>query len=114
MLEKKDDPVLPFTQFMRRMLLYCIVAFIILLITLLLGTVGYCYFEGLNLLPSFMNAALVLSDMGPVVAVHSQPGMLFSSFYALICGFVYVAIVGIISAPIVHRCLHQFYNRESN
>jgi hypothetical protein len=42
-----------------------------------------------------------------------EPGaQLFASAYALLCGFVFVAVSGIVIVPILHRMLHYFHWEE--
>ena len=47
--------------------------------------------------------------MGPVDALHSAAGKLFASFYALYAGIVFLVVVGLKAALVLHRFLHHFH-----
>jgi hypothetical protein len=49
---------------------------------------------------------MILSGMGPVDRMESTPAKIFSAFYALLSGLVFVGLVGLVLAPWVHRLLH--------
>jgi hypothetical protein len=55
---------------------------------------------------------MILSGMGPVDHVDSTAGKLFASFYALFSGIFFIAIAGIVLAPITHRLLHTLHVDE--
>lgn len=108
MYEKKSDPVAPFSVFLWRVFQSCLVGLIIVASALFIGTMGYHFTEDLAWLDSFFNAALVLSDMGPVVPMATPYGKIFEASYALFCGIMFVSIMSVILAPILHRFLHAF------
>jgi hypothetical protein len=47
--------------------------------------------------------------MGPVSELHAVAGKLFASAYALFSGVAFLATVGILVAPVVHRLLHRLH-----
>jgi len=55
------------------------------------------------------NASMILSGMGPVITIDTVSGKIFSSFYALFSGLVFVTNLGILLAPLLHRILHHFH-----
>jgi cellobiose-specific phosphotransferase system component IIC len=77
-----------------------------------IGMWGYHHFEHLNWIDAYLNAAMILSGMGPVNPVQSTEGKLFAGTYALFSGIVFLVIVGIIFAPIFHRFFHKFHIEE--
>ncbi|MHB8679476.1 MAG: hypothetical protein ACYC7G_07050 [Rudaea sp.] len=79
------------------------------MVSLFIGMLGYHMLEGLSWLDAFVNASMLLGGMGPVDPLHTTGGKLFAGLYALYCGFMVIAIAGIIFAPIVHRFLHRFH-----
>ena len=81
----------------------------LIVVSLAIGMLGYHCLENFSWLDSFVNASMLLGGMGPVDPVHTAGGKLFAGFYALYCGFMVIAIAGIIFAPIVHRFLHRFH-----
>jgi len=72
-------------------------------IALGLGMAGYHYTEKLSWIDSFVNAAMILSGMGPVSELHTWNGKFFAGCYALFSGLAFIAIIVIIFSPIAHR-----------
>jgi hypothetical protein len=83
-------------------------------ISLALGIVGYMALEGLAFLDALLNAAMLLSGMGPVNVPVTAAGKVFASIYALYSGFAVLAIAAIILAPVMHRVLHRFHIEEAD
>src|SRR5205814_948085 len=77
--------------------------------SLLAGMVGYRYFETIDWVDAFANAAMILSGMGPLGPLQTVGGKVFAGFYALYSGLVVIAVAGLIGAPVFHRLLHQFH-----
>lgn len=111
MFERKNEPLASTSRFVLRMLLSICVGLVIITIALCVGITGFHHFEGMEWLNAFENSAMILSTMGPVVEIKTNAGKIFSAFYALFSGLVFVTIMGIIFAPIVHRCLHKFHRK---
>jgi hypothetical protein len=78
-------------------------------ISLLGGMAGYRHFEGMAWIDAFVNAAMILSGMGPMGELHSTSGKLFAGFYAIYSGLAVIVATGILLAPVVHRFIHQFH-----
>jgi hypothetical protein len=76
---------------------------------LLIGMAGYAATEGMGLADAFVNAAMILSGMGPVAELHTTAGELFAGFYAILSGLIIVIATGFVLAPIFHRVLHRFH-----
>jgi hypothetical protein len=76
---------------------------------LAIGMAGYAWTEGMGLADSFVNAAMILSGMGPVAELHTTAGKIFAGFYAILSGLIIVIGAGFVLAPIAHRVLHQFH-----
>ncbi len=109
MLEHRNQPLLPRSQFIRRAIVFGTVALGIVLGSLALGIVGYRILEGMSWIDATLNAAMILGGMGPVTELHTNAGKLFASFYALFSGVVFLVAVGVLLAPIVHRLFHRFH-----
>ena len=73
------------------------------------GVVGYHRIEGWSWIDALLNASMILAGMGPVDTVRTVNGKLFASFYALFSGVLFLAVAGILIAPVVHRLLHHFH-----
>ncbi len=70
---------------------------------------GYHYFEAMDWIDAFANAAMILSGMGPLEPLKTAGGKLFAGCYALYSGLALIAATGVLFGPIVHRVLHRFH-----
>ena len=70
---------------------------------------GYRHFFGLAWIDAFVNAAMILSGMGPLAEPSTDRAKLFAGLYALYSGLAVLAIAGVIFAPVVHRFLHYLH-----
>ena len=109
MFERKNEKLAPVPVFMRR-LLGCIgVAFLLILVALFIGVAGYHWIAGFDWVDSFLNASMILGGMGEVNLFTNTGGKIFASLYALFSGLVFIAVMGIVFSPLVHRMLHKFH-----
>ena len=74
--------------------------FIILLVSLGSGMIGFKYFCPITWHDAFLNAAMLLTGMGPVDEPTSNAGKVFAGVYALYSGIVFLSLVGIMTIPI--------------
>lgn len=81
----------------------------LVIVSLLMGMVGYRGFEHMAWIDAFLNASMLMSGMGPVGELHSDAGKLFAGFYALYCGLALITAAALILTPIVHRFFHRFH-----
>jgi len=109
MFEHHKQPLLPQSAFLRRLARYAGIAFAIVFCSLAIGVLGYHTFENFSWIDSLVNAAMILGGMGPVNELHTTAGKLFAAFYALFSGLMFLVIIGVIFAPIIHRFLHHFH-----
>jgi hypothetical protein len=98
--------------FRRRLIRSGTVGSIMVIISLAVGISGYYFFESLDFLDSFVNAAMILSGMGPLHDPTTVAGKIFAGIYALYSGFAVLVIAAIAFAPVVHRVLHHFHIEE--
>ena len=114
MYERHHTPPLPLGRFALRMLAHAGVALALIGVSLFVGMAGYAHFEQMSWLDAFVNAAMLLGGMGPVKTDLSAAGKLFAGMYALYAGLVFIAVMGIMLAPIVHRVMHRFHWTEGS
>ena len=81
----------------------------ILGISIAIGVVGFHLWGGLDWLDALVNTSMLLGGMGQVGDIPSAAGKWFSAVFALYAGLVFIAVSGIVFAPIVHRVLHRFH-----
>ena len=114
MFEKKHEPLLPRAAFVFRLGRSFGVTFLIVAVSLLMGSFGYHHFANLSWIDSLLNAAMILTGMGPVDHMSTTAGKLFSTFYALYSGIAFLTMMAVILAPFIHRLLHRFHLDEGD
>lgn len=110
--EHRHEPLISSQEFARRLVNNGILGLAILAAALAIGIVGYRVFEGLSWIDSTLNASMILGGMGPVDTLHANSAKLFASFYAIFSGVVFLAVFGILAAPVYHRIMHRFHLEE--
>ena len=98
-----------FPTFLQRVGLCLLIAVGILTLALAIGVAGYRYFAGLNWIDALLNAAMILTGMGPVSPITSVSGKLFATAYALFSGLLFMVSFAVVVSPIIHRILHIFH-----
>lgn len=109
MFEHRLSPLLPLPAFRARLARMAALGFSLIAASLAVGMLGYHYIAGQAWPDSFLNAAMILSGMGPVGDLKSTAAKIFAGSYALYSGLALILIAGIILSPIVHRFLHRFH-----
>jgi hypothetical protein len=109
MFEQRRKPLLPRRAFYARVARSVALAVAIVIVSLGIGMAGYHGFEGLSWLDAFLNAAMILSGMGPVATLQTAGGKLFAGCYALFSGLALITTLAVIIAPLFHRFLHKFH-----
>ena len=107
--EHVSEPVAQMPHFLRRQLRSVGVGLVLVLVALLAGMVGYHQLLRLSWVDAYVNAAMILSGMGPMAAPDTDAGKIFAGTYALFSGIAVLAIAGVIAAPLVHRFLHRMH-----
>ena len=107
--ERRSEPLLSPFAFLLRMVRSIVLASLLVGSALLIGIWGYHTFQNLPWLDAFLNAAMILSGMGPVNAPTTAAGKIFSGCYALFSGMAFITIAGILLTPVAHRVLHWFH-----
>jgi len=74
-----------------------------------IGMAGYHFIENMGWVDAFVNAAMILSGMGPVATLQTDAGKIFAGCYALFSGLMFITVTGIVLAPVAHRALHKFH-----
>jgi thiamine biosynthesis lipoprotein len=109
MFEHRKQTLLPRRIFYARLARALGLGTVIILCSLAIGMAGYHYLEKLSWLDAFVNAAMILSGMGPLAQVQTSVGKLFAGCYALFSGIAFLTSIGVVFAPVFHRFLHKFH-----
>lgn len=109
MFEHRSRPLLPRPEFYLRLARCIAISALIIAAALCLGIFGYHFFEKMAWVDAFVNAAMILSGMGPVGNLNTDAGKIFAGCYALFSGLAFATSIAIIFTPLFHRFLHKFH-----
>ena len=112
MFERRHDPLAPVPVFVKRLIASLAIAFALIGFALAIGIVGYHSLGGFGWIDALLEASMILGGMGPVNQLTGDGVKIFASLYALFSGLVFVGVMGIVLAPVVHRFLHKFHVDE--
>ncbi len=119
--EHKNEPLASDAKYRQRLLKYFFISLILLLFSLVIGTLGYWYFGQENIktdkpswVDAFLCASMILTGMGPIGSVETDAGKIFSALYAIYSGVTFLSVMGIFFAPIIHRFLHVLHVDEAD
>jgi hypothetical protein len=111
--EHRGQPVVSRRVFIGRMLIAIGLWMVLTCVGLAIGIAGYAAFEGMSFIDAFVNAAMILSGMGPLGELKTTGGKIFAGCYAIFSGLIIVIATGVVLAPIFHRVLHRFHVETS-
>ena len=70
---------------------------------------GYHVLDGLPWLDAALNAAMILTGMGPVNPISTPAAKIFAIGYALFSGVFFLTMVAVLLTPALHHFLHRFH-----
>ena len=108
-LEHRSQKIVPFSHFLIRVGRYGLFGALLIIVSLAIGTLGYhAVAPPMKWIDSFYMSSMILTGMGPVadMPIESDAAKLFSSFYALYSGVVFLSATAVFFAPVIHRVLH--------
>lgn len=114
MFERRHEPLAPKHVFYMRIARSVGFGIIAVILALFIGMCGYHYFENMSWVDAYVNAAMILSGMGPMGVLATKGGKIFAGSYALFSGLIFILIIGLIVAPIFHRFIHKFHLEEES
>jgi hypothetical protein len=114
MFETRRQPIIPANHFVHRVALSIALSGAIAAVALVLGVAGFHFIADVPWIDAFHNASMILGGMGPVAEMKTTAAKLFSSVYALFCGLVFIGVVAVMLAPVMHRVLHRFHMDEAD
>jgi hypothetical protein len=101
---KDPSPTRDFSKhFIRNILL----GFPTLLIILLIGIIGYRYFENVEWVDSYANSAMIISGVGTLTNPKTIEGKLFVATYSIFGGASFLLVVAVVFSPIFHWVFRQ-------
>jgi len=82
MYESKDMPLIPFCAFLKRMLSHFGIASLLIIITLIIGTVGHMIFDNsIKWHDAALNSAFIANGIGPYIVPQGISGKIFFAIY---------------------------------
>ncbi|ULQ55696.1 hypothetical protein KJS94_13685 [Flavihumibacter rivuli] len=112
MYEHKGQPVISRRKFLMRLSGNIVWVLVLIMISLLIGTIGFRLTNDNDWIDCFHNACMLLGGMGPVIEMRSDPAKLFSSFFSIFSGIVFITNIGVLLAPVMHRVFHRLHLEE--
>lgn len=112
--ERHSQKLAPRRVFYRRLAGNAAFALLLISASLAVGIAGYVYFANMALLDAFLNAAMILSGMGPVGDIPTPSGKVFAGLYAIYSGILIIATTGVMLAPVLHRMMHRFHLKDDD
>jgi hypothetical protein len=106
--------LLPWPSFARRLAMSAAIGIGLILASLLVGMAGYHHFESMDWVDAFVNAAMILSGMGPIGELKTTGGKIFAGCYALYSGLALISIAAIMFGPAIHRFLYRVHLETSH
>jgi hypothetical protein len=114
MYEHHQEPLLSRVEFVWRMVWHAFIFLGMVAAALFMGAAGYHWLEDIPWVDAVLNASMILGGMGPVDVLRTEAGKLFASGYALFSGLIFVAAMGVLFLPLVHRLLHKFHIEDED
>ena len=81
----------------------------LIVLALGVGATGYHMFDDLPWLDAVLNAAMILTGMGPIAPISTPAAKVFATLYALFSGVFFLTMVAVLLAPALHHFLHRFH-----
>jgi hypothetical protein len=109
MYEHRRQPLLTRAEFAVRVFRHLLYGVAAVGVALGVGVFGYHFLNGLGWIDSLLNASMILGGMGPVDPLKSSAAKVFASLYALFAGLFFIALLGFLLGPFMHRLMHRFH-----
>jgi hypothetical protein len=112
--ERRREQLAPFSVYVKRLIGSVAMALVLIALVLMVGIAGYHFLAGFNWVDSLLEASMILGGMGPVNPLSNDTAKIFASAYALFSGLIFIAVMGLVLSPVVHRILHKFHADEKD
>ena len=93
----------------RRLVRNAVIVAVFIFVALGIGATGYHTLDGLPWLDAVLNAAMILTGMGPIAPISTPAAKVFATVYALFSGVFFLTMVAVLLAPALHHFLHRFH-----
>jgi len=119
MFEHYKQPLLERQAFLLRIFWCIVISVLLYAVTLSIGYIAYCNIEGYSPVDAVLNSVMIMTGVGVIGAMNTEPGKVFTVFYSIFSTIVFFAVLGILFSPLIHRLMHRFHlqiddNEDSN
>lgn len=120
MLENQHPPevlhpkILPLKHFIPKITRTILLGLLTIAIALGMGMWGYHHYESMGWIDAYVNAAMILSGMGPVQELKTEAGKIFAGTYALFSGTFFLIVIALVLAPVFHRVIHKLHIEQES
>ncbi len=111
--EQRHEALAPPRRFFQRLAVLGVFVGAATGVALGIGVIGYHWLAGLPWIDALVEAALILGGMGPLHPLPNTAAKLFATAYALFSGLFFIAVIGVMLSPILHRIVHRFHGKEA-
>jgi hypothetical protein len=108
-LERRHHRLISRRRFANRMLKAIALWFIFAFVGLTIGMAGYAAFEHMSLADAYVNAAMILSGMGPTGRAENHGWKNLCRVLCDLLGLLIVIATGFVLALLFQRLLHHFH-----
>lgn len=113
MYESRNEQLISRRRFAFRVLGHLLLALSFIGFSLVCGILGYLWIEdGVHWHDVMLNMAMIASGIGPTMIPETVHGKVFLAAYSAYISVVFVAVLGVVLAPMLHRILHAFHLDE--
>ena len=112
--ESLDEPIASRGRFLKRFSVNAALALALIGSSLAIGMTGYSVLEGMGWVDAFVNAAMIISGMGPLDPLKHDAGRIFAGIFALYSGMLLIATSALLIAPLLHRLLHRLHANDDD
>ena len=109
MFEHRTEPLLTGLQFVWRIAKALSFTVLVAALSMMIGTLGYHFLVGTDWDDSFHCACLILGNRDVAIRPESTVGKVFAGLYVMYGGLVFVSMVAILAAPVLHRISHSLH-----
>lgn len=109
MYEKISERLITTERFLGRLLKHALVVLGLLIVSVLVGTLGFVSIEGHSLKDAILHSTHILAGLGLIELPESYAGRIFVALYGLYASLFFLAAFSVIFAPVVHRILHKLH-----
>lgn len=78
-------------------------------LSLTLGAAGYRSLAHLPWIDAYLNAAMILTGMGPLAVLTDPAAKLFAIAYSLYSAIAFLTVAAVMLSPVVTRLLHKLH-----